>query len=199
MVKDILVADVKSASSETTGSNGFCGGVSKKKISSRRGQMKIQQMSFMIVAVFIFFVLVGLFFVNFQLREMKRGANEINRDQTLLSLEVIAQMPELSCGGSRVRCIDEDKLILMSGPFGEKYRDLWPVSSIKVYKIYPAFTHELACPAPHCNHYVLYDDGQVDRQEYATYINVCRTMRDGGQMYEDCEVAKLSLGVRLHE
>jgi len=88
---------------------------------SNRGQMKIMQMAFMIVAVFFFFVLVGLFFLSIQFKDVKGSAAQLQRDQAISSLRVIADMPELSYDSGESATLDEDKLKVMSGNFSRYY------------------------------------------------------------------------------
>jgi hypothetical protein len=73
-----------------------------------RGQMKIQQMAFMIVAVFFFFVLVGLFFLEIQFKDVKSGAADLQKEQAISSLRVIADMPELNYDSGETMTVDEE-------------------------------------------------------------------------------------------
>jgi hypothetical protein len=163
---------------------------------NNKGQMKIQQMAFMIIAVFLFFVLVGLFLLKFQLKDIKNDASSLNRDQAISSLEVIASSPELNCGSSRTLCLDEDKLKVMSGSFGEVYSKFWPISAIKVYKVYPRMVSEVKCPALDCNYFLIYDKTGENKQEYSTYVNICKKIRLNGYVTEKCEIGKLVVAMR---
>jgi hypothetical protein len=170
-------------------------GLASLRIHSCHGQMKIQQMAFMIMAVFFFFILVGLFFLGIQFRGVEEGAQESQMKQTLSSLEVIADMPELNYNSDRAMSLDEDKLRIMSGNFSDNYEDFWPVASIEVYKIFPRPAEFVKCPALDCNYYDIYDSGQDNIQKYSTYVSVCKRVRESGQTYERCEVGKLYVGV----
>ena len=167
------------------------------------GQMKIQQMAFMIVAVFLFFTLVGLFFVSWQSSSIKQGAGDLQKQQALSSLEVIAGMSELNCDNTEGLCLDEDKLNVLTGNgnLSSSYSEFWPVSSIKVYKIYPSFdvSGVVKCPALGCNYWKVYDSGQANTEEFAGYVNICKRLRQGGYNYDKCEIGKLSVGVILGE
>ena len=160
-----------------------------------RAQMKIQQMAFMIMAVFFFFVLVGLFFLGIQFRGVGESAQQLQLEQVLSSLEVIADMTEFSYSSGRSMTLDEDKLRIMSGNFSEAYGGFWPVASIKVYKIFPKPESFVRCPAVDCNYFEIYDDGQANVQEYSTYVSICKKVRESGYTYDRCEAGKLVLGV----
>lgn len=159
-----------------------------------KAQMKIQQMAIMIVAVFFFFILVGLFFVGWQYKSIIQNYEELQKEQVLSSLDVIASMPELSCGEL---CLDEDKMISMKNR--EEYDEFWPVASIKVYKIYPKIDEMKECPSKDCNYFEIYDSGQRNVKEFATYVSVCKTIKEQGYAYDDCGIGKISLGVILNE
>ena len=49
----------------------------------RKAQMKIQQMAVMIVAVFFFFILVGLFFLGIVFKDVKGGAGQLQKEQAI--------------------------------------------------------------------------------------------------------------------
>ena len=166
----------------------------------RKAQMKIQQMAVMIVAVFFFFILVGLFFLGIVFKDVKGGAGQLQKEQAISSLEVIADMPELNYDSSWSMSVDEDKLRIMSGEFGDTYDLFWPVASVGVYKVYPRFDEIVECPgSPDCNYYEIYDSGQSDVKTYSTYVSICKKVRESGSTYDDCEVGKLVVGVNSYE
>jgi len=164
-----------------------------------RGQMKIQQMAIMIIAVFFFFVLVGLFFLGIMFKDVGSGAEQLHKEQAISSLRVIADMPELNYDSSWSMSLDKDKLRIMSGEFGEVYDLFWPVASVGVYKVYPRFNEVKECPGVGCNYYGVYDNGQSDVKTYSTYVAICEKVRESGSTYDDCEVGKLVVGVNIYE
>lgn len=162
-----------------------------------KGQMKIQQMAFMIVAVFFFFILVGLFFLGWQYKSIRGSFESLEREQAIASLRVISDMSELNCDEGRSLCLDYDKLEVMASY--EKYDEFWPVESVKIYQVYPPFSTLIKCPAKSCNYWEIYDSEQEGAREYSTFVNICKTVNSGGYVYEDCELGKLVLGVRVIE
>jgi hypothetical protein len=155
-------------------------------INDLKGQLKIQQMAFMIIAVFIFFVLVGLVFLVWQFGGTKGSFEDLQKEQAISSLSVISDMPELSFDERKSFQLDEDKLIVMSS-FSEDYKDIWPVASVKAYTLDPFSS------------YVIYDSGQTRVREYSTYVSICKRVKEFGSVYTKCEVGKLSVGVKLPE
>ncbi len=185
-----IFPELRTQYSELRGGRGGRGG-----IGVNRGQIQIQQMAFMIAAVFFFFILVGLFFLAIQFKDVKSGAAQLQKEQTISSLKVIADMPELNYDSSESMTIDEDKLKIMSGNFGSVYELFWPVASVGIYKVYPAFNEVKKCPGLGCNYYEIYDNGQSNVKTYSTYISICKKMKEYGSVYDRCEVGKLVVGV----
>ena len=169
--------------------------------SQNKGQMKIQQMAFMIVAVFFFFILVGLFFLAWQSGSLTSSFEDLQKEQALTSMGVIANMPELNCDSERSLCLDEDKLNALTGNLSNDYNDFWPVASVKVYKIYPAFSEsgKKKCPGLDCNYWEIYDSAQLGEEEFSSYVNLCKDMKEAGYVYSKCGVGKLVVGTRLVE
>lgn len=163
------------------------------------GQMKIMQMSFMILGVFLFFILVGLFFVGIALKDVRGGAEDLAREEAISSLEVIAGMSEFSYDLGESFVVDEDKLKIMSSGFGNGYEGFWGVSSIEFYKIYPGSDRVIECPAEGCNHFSVYDSGQVDTEKYSSYVSICSRVKEYGTVYDDCSIGKIVVGVELNE
>jgi hypothetical protein len=161
--------------------------------------MKIQQMAFMIVAVFFFFVLVGLFFLGIAFKDVKGNAAQLQKEQAISSLKVIADMPELNFGSGKSMTVDEDKLKVMVGDFGLAYDLFWPVASVGVYKFNSASGEIEKCPGVGCNYYELYDNGQSDVKTYSAFISVCNRLKEESSVYDKCEIGKLVVGVRINE
>jgi hypothetical protein len=163
------------------------------------GQMKIQQMAFMIVAVFFFFILVGLFFLNVSFKGIKLSAAELQKEQAISSLGVLSDMPELGCGSRESFCLDRDKLRVLSGGLGNFYEGLWPVASVEVNIIYPGSGNIVKCPAANCNSFKIYDNGQRNQKKYSTFVSICERVREKGVAYDRCEIGKLIVGVKINE
>ena len=165
----------------------------------RRGQMKIMQMTFMIVGVFFFFILVGLFFLTISLKDMKSDAGQLNRDKAVSSLRVIADMPELNYDSRESMTIDRDKLRILSGNLSRDYDSFWPVTSVGVYLLYPTPDEVEKCPGVDCNYYEIYNSGQKSSQTYSAFVSVCEKIKEGGSTYDVCEIGKLEVGTKIAE
>jgi len=156
-------------------------------------------MAFMLVALFFFFTLVGLFVINIALKDVSKQADTLSSKAALSALRTIANMPEFSCSSSKEFCLDEDKLRVMSGASSESYAQFWPVASIQVYLLEHQRPEVVTCPAANCNHFKIYDSGQVSKQEVATFVSVCKQVRELNYVREDCQIGKLVVGSIIHE
>jgi len=161
-----------------------------------KGQMKIMQMSFMIVAVFFFFILVGLFFLGIAFKDVKSGAEQLQREQAISSLEVIAGMNELAYDSGDPMSVDEDKLRIMSGKIGMNYEEFLPVASLEFYKVYPAFDKVVKCPGVGCNYYEIYNSGQKNIEKFSSYVSICQRVKEFGSVYDRCDIGKIVVGVK---
>ena len=156
-----------------------------------RAQLKIQQMAFMLVALFIFFLLAGIFFLQINFGQLKKRAYELKKQEIFSLLEVVANLPELRCGEGRSYCVDEYKVMA----WDKSYEEFLPIGSLKIFKIFPKNQKPIKCPAPHCNYYELINKNQ-SAQEYGAYITLCRTEKKLNNVYEKCEIAKLVIGLK---
>ena len=84
---------------------------------SNKGQLKIQQMAFMLLAVTLFFVLVGLFVLVFILGGISESAESDCERNALMLVTKLANSPEFFCGdafGNRMAtCVDMDKVMIL--------------------------------------------------------------------------------------
>lgn len=160
-------------------------------LNNKNAQLRIQQMAFMIVAIFFFFILVGLGYLGYQTKTLNSNYLDLQKEKAISSLQVLTNMPELSCGSL---CLDTDKLEVMSEK-SKEYKDMWDIASIKVIKVYPGFTTLVKCPNLNCNEYDVYDSGQKGITQYSTFVSLCKKLNEDGY-YTKCEIAKLLIGVK---
>ena len=107
---------------------------------NKKAQLKIQQMAFMLIAVTLFFVLVGMLIFVFRFSSIQESAELLGEKNALLLVTKLANSPEFSCGESfgrsSVNCVDSDKVMTLKANI-EKYSGFWDVSGIEIRKIYP--------------------------------------------------------------
>lgn len=161
---------------------------------NKKAQLKVQEMAFMLMAVVIFFIIAGLFFIVIKYREMYKTAGLFEREKVISTVAKLADTSEFSCG--RPFCIDTDKLIIMQDRQG--YSGFWPVASLSVRKVFPK-QEEKECTRsnyPDCNLFKIYDGGG-DTETVSTYVSLCRKEQINGYWYEKCELGKIMAGLEI--
>lgn len=163
---------------------------------NKMADMKIMQMTFMILFVFIFFTFAGLFFLTIQSGKITENYNALEKERVMSSTETIANMPELNCDSSRTLCLDEDKIITFTS-MSNSYKNFWPVTSIKVTRVFPRGIEGRAYPQSNYSYYSIYDSKQKNIAEYGTFVSVCKVVKTEGVAQEVCELGRLELGIKI--
>lgn len=166
----------------------------KNKEQFRRGQLKIQQMAFMLMAVTLFFILVGMFVLSIQLSGLKGSAAALEEKNAMLLVTKLANSPEFSCGGAfqnkKTNCIDSDKVMVLKENI-DKYKNFWDVENIEIRKIYP-ISKEKECSLenyPDCN-IIKIREGDITA-EFSNFVSLCRKESFEDEVFDKCELAKL--------
>ena len=162
-------------------------------LSQSKAQMKVQQMAFMLIAVTLFFVLVGMFVLVIVFSDLRGSASLLEEKNALLLVSKLSNSPEFSCGeafhGTRVNCIDSDKAMVLKDHIG-KYSDFWGVSGIEIKKIYPA--GNTICNYenyPECNKIEILSSSSGTG--VSNFVSLCRKEKSDEGIYDKCELAKI--------
>jgi len=166
---------------------------------TKKAQLKIQEMAFFLIAVVIFFVLVGIFAFSIIYSNLSKGATSAAEERTLSSITNLADSPEFSCG--EPNCVDADKLIgLMQN---KKYEIFFPFSSLSVHRQSTFTKNEsswIKCTSanyPDCDVFEIYDKNVKNERAIANYVALCRVESENDYNYKKCEIAKLIAGTEL--
>ena len=157
-----------------------------------KGQMKIQEMAFMLLAVIVLFALAGMFFLVIMYNNLIGSANLLAREKAISTAVNIANTPEFSCGGAL--CIDADKLIVLQNR--QDYEDFWPVERIVVTKV-SGDKETIECTEknyPYCNYFKVYDSGITNIEMVETFAALCRKDKANEYIYDKCELARVLVG-----
>ena len=162
---------------------------------SKKAQMKIQQMAFMLVAVTIFFAIVGMLVLVIRSAGLKGEANVLLEENSRLLVTKLSNSPEFSCGEAfgtkKTNCIDGDKIILLINNL-EDYEDFWGGANIEIRTIYPSQKREILCSLnnyPNCN-FIQLGEGDVSG-DFSNFVAFCRKERNGDLIENKCELAKV--------
>jgi len=162
-----------------------------------RAQLKIKQMAFMLIAVAILFVLVGLFFISFGLTKLKEEKGLENQLESQQYIKQIANTPEFSCGSSygsqKINCIDFEKLIIIKeNP--EIYKDFLGLNNIEIIQIFP-LSNNLECTPqniPDCTIFTLFNSNEQGFDSFG-FITLCYKVNATSQPENKCALAKIAI------
>jgi len=169
---------------------------------NNRGQLKIQQMAFMLIAVTLFFALVGLFLIVFVFSGLKESATALQEKNALLLVTKLANSPEFSCGdvffGNKINCVDADKVMMLKENL-DKYKGFWGVTNIEIQKVYPVGSKVCTLANyPNCSVIKVYS---LDESGYSVsnFVSLCRKDVFDGEVSDRCELAKLIVSYKEAE
>lgn len=160
--------------------------------------MKIQQMAFMLMAITIFFVLVGMFVLMFGLSGLRQSAEELEQRNAMLLVTKLANSPEFSCGNSfgnnKVNCIDADKAMVLKDSIS-KYLGFWGsgIGNIVIRKSITDNNPLVECTMsnyPNCDSIDIFSKGTRGFSA-ENFVTLCiKGVAERG-VYDKCEIAKL--------
>ena len=149
----------------------------------------------MLLAVTLFFALIGLFFLSFQLTNIKKQFISLEEENSKKIVSTLAQSPEFICSGKRAHCIDFDKALIMQNR--NEYIEFWQVDSIVIRKLYPESNSTVYCNKinyPDCTELVIFQgSGKNLVPQQSSFVDICRKEESGNQ--EICELGILLVGI----
>ena len=161
----------------------------------KKAQLKIQQMVFMLLAITLFFILVGLFVLGIKLSGLRDLTETEQERNALLLVTKLANSPEFSCGEAfgtgKVSCVDADKVMILRENI-KQYHDFWDVENIEIRKIYPESEEDKECDFesyPDCN-IIKIREGEISAEQ-TNFVILCRKMNNEGFLSNKCELAKM--------
>lgn len=161
---------------------------------NNEGQLKIQQMAFMLMAVTLFFVMVGMFVLVFRFSGLKESATILEEQNAMLLVTKLANSPEFSCGNafgsSRINCVDADKVMMLKENIAG-YSDFWGVAEIKIRKIYPNMG-DIPCTLSNyqdCGVIEVLSKNVNLLPASSNFVSLCKKESYNEEIYDKCELA----------
>jgi|SRR3989344_3091282 len=167
---------------------------------NKTAQLKIQQMAFMLMAVTLFFVLVGMLFLVIKGSSLQNEYSNLQETNAKKLASKLANAPEIACGGaygtSRGNCVDLDKVMLLkAGENLNNYKNFWEVNNIQVIKTYPV-EDRVVCTFsnyPDCQVVEVYErTGKSGGIFVSNFVNLCRKEVFEGESYDKCEIGLIT-------
>ena len=169
---------------------------------SNKGQVKIQQMAFMLIALFIFFALVGMVLLVFTFSKVGDAATELREKNAMLLASKLANSPEFACGDSfgnnKLACVDFDKVMALKANIG-RYDKFWGVSNIEIRKV--SSNAEILCTQgnyPNCD-IIRLREKDILGFDSSNFVSLCHKESNLEGFYDKCEVARLMISYEVVE
>lgn len=156
--------------------------------------MKIMEMSFMIVAIFIFFMLVALFWITIYTSGVKQQSYEGQRQKAILLVSTLSETPEFSCAIPMTLCVDADKLVALASH--TRYSGFWGVKGLQVKQVYPYSNQTIECTIgnyPKCNTYTIIKPPTTGIIEDSSSVAICRREIKNEYPYQECTLGRISV------
>ncbi|MEM4625516.1 MAG: hypothetical protein QXJ28_02010 [Candidatus Pacearchaeota archaeon] len=159
---------------------------------TNRGQLKIQQMSVMLIVVFIFFIMVSLFFLMINVSRMNRVARDLERDRISGLIIKIASLPELRFSDNSYS-LDADKAMIIK--YKREYKEFLGIDGIIIRKLYPNKSNEECTYSNYPNCGVIKIFTNKNESPERGYIALCRKEVINDVPYDKCDMAIVMIDI----
>lgn len=156
-----------------------------------KGQMKIQQMAFVLVALVIFFSLVVLIYMRIRISSLEESAKSLGDQDAMLVVAKMAESPEFEWTGSCPSCVDIDKVWALKER--DDYADFWNLDYLQVSYLDQSKTGECTSGTyenSNCKTITLISRGNPGTT-YDAYVALCRNEGMGESSHVKCELGKI--------
>ena len=142
-----------------------------------RGQLKLQEMSFVLVALMIFFTLVALIFVSVRSSDLRERAQSLKEDAAREAVRKISGSPELLWAGC-AGCIDADKTLILKERVKKNptEADIWQFTYLALEWVYPrrAGGECTSVNYPQCNTTTILRRAENYGVASSAFVTLCR-------------------------
>lgn len=155
---------------------------------TKKGQMKIQEMAFVLVAIVVFFALVALVYLSIRLSTLEGDVTAQREEGAKELVRKLSDIPEFSwaaCSG----CVDMDKALILKDK--TSYKNMWDLDYLMIEKVYPNRTRVECTRAnyPDCSTVTIINDTGYYGSPTSTFVALCEFEAVGG--YTKCELGKI--------
>lgn len=160
---------------------------------SKKAQMKIQQMSFVLIAIMILFIMVALFYFSIRIKTLEKTAVTLREEEAKELVKKIASSPEFSWSRDCDNCIDFDKVMMLKNL--SEYKGFWNLDYLVIERVYPIKEGECnPFNYPECNRVSIISTKDFGIPASA-FVSLCRW--EGSENYEKCEIGRVSAAGKL--
>lgn len=158
---------------------------------NKKGQIKIQEMAFVLIAVMIFFALAALFYFSLRSSSLEKSTQELYENNAKSLAAALSRYPEL-VWGECTNCLDFDKaLAFKEVGNSSQYSRKWELDYLMIEKVYPK-TAKKECMFgnyPSCSYITLINSTSNQGSVSFSFVTICRF--DSTIQQETCELGKI--------
>lgn len=104
---------------------------------TKKGQTKIQEMAFVLIAIIIFFAMVALVYFSIRLSSLREDVTTQREQAAKETVRKLSDIPEFSWAGCS-GCVDLDKVIMLKGRISDgSYKNFWDLDYLEIERVYP--------------------------------------------------------------
>ncbi len=156
---------------------------------SKKAQLKIQQMAFVLVALVIFMAIAAIFYLSVSLTGLKQTAGSLEQQRAKELVRKISSTPELAFTAfDCTNCVDLDKVFLLKER--KSYDQFWKLDFLQIEKVYPLEKEECSrINYPNCRTITLIKKEEIGSPSTA-YVSLCYWARDKEGYYK-CDLGRI--------
>jgi hypothetical protein len=162
------------------------------KIRNRGGQLKIQQMAFVLVALMIFFVFVFLIYFTFKTSSLEKDVISLKEEEARELVKKLSGSSEFAFSVEDCsNCVDFDKVLILSER--RNYEGFWGLDYLEIEKVYPKSEGEIECTRqtyPVCSSLKIIDSESDRGSASSAFVSLCRWEEEKGGYFK-CEIGRL--------
>lgn len=158
---------------------------------NQKGQMKIQEMAFVLVAILIFFGIIAIFFLKIGLSGLQGNVENQRTQEANEIVRKLAVTPEFSFTSKDCdNCVDLDKVMALKDR--KAYSGFWGLDYLQIKILYPGKTGECTKGNyPDCQTITLIKNNNNTGIAKSAFVALCRQdFKQGG--YVKCELGRIS-------
>jgi hypothetical protein len=155
--------------------------------SCSRGQLKIQQMAFVLVALVVFFGLVFLIYASVRLNDVQNSAKSLEDLEAKELVRKFSSSAEFKWKGECASCVDLDKILVLKEK--ESYKEFWDLDYLMIENLDIGNNEEcLRRNYPRCRKITIVEEPSFGTPSDA-FVALCYFDSDSGK--DRCDLGKI--------
>jgi len=157
-----------------------------------KGQLKIQQMAFVLVATMIFFALVFLFYATVRFSSLEGDVESLREQEVIETIRQISATAEFAWTREDcASCIDMDKVLMLKGR--DSYQGFWKkIPLLQIERVYPEYGGNECTTQnyPECDLITIIEE-ETNLVAHSSFVSLCRYEPE--ESYYKCELGKVRM------